>query len=56
MSGDHVEVATSGTVARHDRCWACQHPMLYRVDGEGHVTESFCGNPDCHMFVVEIEE
>ena len=53
---DRVEVATSGMVKRNDRCSHCLRPMLYRVDTEGKVRKSFCGNSECHMFLVEIAE
>lgn len=48
---DAVEVATGGTIDRRDRCWACQRPMLYRVDEHGAVTEAFCANSECHLWL-----
>lgn len=51
-----IAVATSGSIDRNDVCAACECPMLYRVDGVGRVTESFCENPDCALFLVENPE
>jgi len=31
-------------------------PMLYRGDSLGTVEESFCSNPGCIMFLIEVEE
>lgn len=53
---DAVEVATGGTIERRDRCWVCRLPLLYRVDEHGAVKATFCGNPDCDRFVMEIPE
>jgi hypothetical protein len=52
-----VEVATSGTIARRDRCVGCGEPMLYHVaDEHERVRATFCGNDECHLFLVEIAE
>ena len=51
-----VEVATSGTIDRDDRCQSCGEPMLYAVDDAGKVHDSFCGNSECHLFLLEIPE
>ena len=55
-SSDSLEVATGGSINRNEHCCECSKTMLYRVDFEGRVTESFCGNADCHLFLVEIQE
>lgn len=57
---DTVDVATSGSVDRHDTCAECGKPMLYRC-GDGvtlRVVSSFCGNiqGSCLMALVEISE
>ena len=51
-----IEVATAGTIARDERCLACLEPMLYVVDDAAKVRNSFCGNVECHLFLVEIED
>jgi hypothetical protein len=53
---DHVEVATGGTIERHDRCEVCSEPRLYHVDATGNVNGSLCGNWRCPWFLVEIPE
>jgi hypothetical protein len=39
-----IEVATSGTIERDDRCPACGVQMLYRVDAREQPVSMFCGN------------
>ena len=53
---DEVQVATSGSIARDDRCVSCEGPMLYVVDDAGSVKESMCGNADCACFLVGIPD
>ena len=55
MSGE-VTVATSGTIDRDDRCAHCGEPMLYHVADElESVRATFCGNDECHLFLVEVK-
>jgi len=54
VSGE-VMVATSGTIDRDDRCVGCGEPMLYAVDEHERVHDTFCGNHECHLFLVEIK-
>ena len=55
MSGE-VTVATSGTIDRDDRCVGCGEPMLYHVADElESVRATFCGNDECHLFLVEVK-
>lgn len=58
MSPDRVEVATSGSIDRHDKCKHCGDPMLYRVSSTtgGGIRSSFCGNSECIAFLAEIPE
>lgn len=49
-------VATSGTIDRDDECAQCGEPMLFCVDDAEKVKASFCGNFDCPLFLVEIDE
>ena len=48
-------VATSGTIDRDDRCVGCGEPMLYAVDEHERVHDTFCGNHECHLFLVEVK-
>ena len=48
-------VATSGTIDRDDRCVGCGEPMLYAVDELESVRATFCGNDECHLFLVEVK-
>lgn len=51
-----VAVATRGTIDRDDRCASCGEPMLYHVEDEHErVRATFCGNDECHLFLVEIK-
>jgi hypothetical protein len=50
-----VEVATSGTVPRSDRCASCETPMLYRLEDE-RIVGSFCGHFGCAAFLSRIPE
>ena len=51
-----LEVATGGTIDRQDKCPQCGHFMQYRVDDAESVIASYCCNPDCPLFLVEVEE
>lgn len=52
---DTLEVASSGTIPRDDRCGNCGKPMMYRLDQDG-VAASFCVSAKCSAFLLEIEE
>lgn len=50
-----IQVATSGTIDRSDRCGNCGEPMLYCVYPDGSIAYSFCGLSECVAFLLEVE-
>ncbi len=53
--GDRVAVASSGTIRRSNRCTECGSLLLYAVDQDELVRESFCGNHGCPAFLTTVE-
>lgn len=53
---EFLDVATSGSVRRTDKCGYCETPLYYRVDDAEHITESFCPNAMCQAFLLSIRE
>lgn len=48
VGDDSVRVATGGTVAVGvERCPECKQPMLYRVNSDGRIAQTFCGYSMC---------
>ena len=54
MELDELAVAVGGTIERDDRCVTCDRLLLYAVDQDELVRESFCSNRNCARFLLTV--
>lgn len=51
-----IKVAVNGSVNLSHRCLLCGAAMLYRIGSDNGVEAIFCGNENCHAFLLARKE